>query len=258
MELPFLEQFGLTKKESKIYSTLLKIGESPAAPIINETGYKRATVYKSLYSLEDKGLVSQSKTGKRTQFKPASPSQLTELAEAQMSSLERARADLQSVLPTLESEFILSVERPIVSTFEGVDGLKKIYEDTLLEKKPIFSALTTADVEPKLFSWITRSYVKRRIQAKIEAKVIVARGGWAQNYAKRSESELREVRLVPAKKYPFEHEFFIYGDKIAFIDFKKGGSLIGIVIHHPPTARTTQALWNLAWLGTELVQSATA
>lgn len=254
MALPFLEQFGLTTKEAKIYELLLKIGESPAVHIIKETGYKRATVYKSLYSLEEKALVSQSKKGSKTHFKPASPTQLTTLAEAHMSSLERARMDLQSLLPELTSNYILSVERPVVSTFEGVDGLKKIYEDTLSECKTLYSALTTAEVEPKLFSWITRSYVKRRIQAHIEAKVIVASGGWAQKYAQRSEKELREVLLVPKKDFPFQHEFIIYGDKVAFIDFKKGGSLIGIVIHHPATAQTVHAMWHLAWKGAQSLQ----
>lgn len=247
MALPFLEQFGLTAKEARIYEILLKLGESPAGAIIKETGFKRATVYKSLYSLEDKSLVNQKKTGTKILFKPASPTQLTALAEAQMRSLERARSDLQAILPDLKSEYILSVERPVVSTFEGVEGLKQIYLDTIREGKPIYAALTTHEVDPKLYTWLLRSYTKKRVEAKIFAYVLVSSEGEFHKYVKRDAKEMRETRVVSAETYPFEHEINIFGDKVAFIDFRKSGSLIGIIIHHPRIAKTMMAIWNIAW-----------
>jgi hypothetical protein len=46
----------------------------------------------------------------------------------------------------------------------------------------------------------------------------------------------------------------IYGDKVAFINYKKGEALIGVVINHPQIAETMRAWFELAWAGAELQQ----
>lgn len=249
MSLPFLEIFGLTKKEPLLYELLLDNGELPIGKLITLSKLKRATVYKALYALETKGLISKRDFKKKLHVKPQSPSMLTDLADSNIKRAERARFDLVSMLPQLTQAYITSVEKPVVTIYQGVEGLKKIYEDTLSVGKPICAALSTENVDPELFKWVTTVYTRKRIAAKIPVKVIVASGGWAEEYVSRNKKELRETFLVSKELYPFQHEIDIYGDKVAFIDFKKGGSLIGVVIHHPLIAQTTSALWSLALAG---------
>ena len=244
--LPFLETLGLTKKEVDLYELLLEKGEIPVGQLIRASGLKRATVYKSLYSLESKALITKRTLRKKLHVKPESPTQLTALAEKQIKSIERARKDLHAILPQLTQTYITTVEKPVVTVYEGVEGLKKIYEDTLAQGKVIYSALTTKDVEPALFKWVTTTYTRKRVKLNIPVKVIVATGGWAQEYVRRNTKELRETILVSDKQFPFQHEVLIYADKVAFVDFQNGGSLIGIIIHHPSIAKTMLALWNLA------------
>lgn len=249
MALPFLQSIGLSKKEADVYEILLATGEIAVGGLIKKTELKRATVYKILSTLEKKQLVTKKDSNKKIHVRPASPSLLLAIAEKEFDRLERAKMDLQHMLPTLTDQYVLSVERPIVTTFQGVEGLKQIYEDTILVGKPIFAALTTAQIDPAVFRWVTRIYTKKRIANKIPAKVIVSSGSWAQEYVKKNVKELRETRLVPNDLFPFAHEVDIYGDKVAFIDFRLGGPLIGVIIHHPAIAATMQALWNLAWQG---------
>lgn len=250
MALPFLQSIGLSKKEADIYEILLATGEIAVGELIKKSELKRATVYKILSTLEKKGLVTKKDHNKKIHVSPSSPNSLLSIAEKEFDRLERAKMDLQKMLPDLTDQYVLSVERPIVTTFQGVEGLKRIYDDTLLVGKPIFAALTTAQVDPTLFRWVTKTYTKKRIEKKVSVKVIVSSGGWAQEYIKKNTKELRETRLVPNESFPFAHEMDIYGDKVAFIDFRKDGPLIGIIIHHPAIAATMQALWNLAWQGT--------
>lgn len=251
MPLPFLETIGLTKKEADLYELLLKLGETQAQEIVKASGFKRPTVYKTLYSLEAKGLVSKRDVEKKIRFRPEPPTKLLELAEAGHHELERARDDLRSYLPQMTSSYISVVEKPVVSTYEGVSGLKEIYEDTLREAKPIFAVLQTAEVNPDMYAWLTRSYVKQRVKHKIEANVIIASGQWSKEYQQKDEAELRTSRLIPSSKFPFQHEVDIYGDKVAFINYKKGEALIGIVIKHPQIAQTMKAWFDLAWKGAE-------
>lgn len=252
MALTFLENLGLTAKEAGLYELLLKLGEVPAGEIIKASKLKRATAYKVLYSLEQKGLVSKKDFKKKIHFRPEQPSKLLDLAENQYRALERAKDDLQSFLPQLTSEYIMSVERPVVTTFEGLEGLKQIYEDTLKEKKPIYAVVQTAEVEPEMYKWLSGDYVKRRAKAKIWAKVIVSSGKWSDTYSKKDSEEYRESITVPGHQFPFQHEVDIYGDKVAFINYKKGEALIGIVIRHPQIAQTMKAWFDLAWEGAKI------
>lgn len=249
MALDFLETIGLTQKEADLYELLLESGEVSIGALIKLSKLKRATVYKSLYSLETKGLITKRTFQKKLHVKPESPSKLITLSEKQIHAVERAQASLHSLLPQMTQTFISTVEKPVVTVYEGVEGLKKIYEDTLAEGMPIYAALSTENVDPELFKWVTTVYTRKRIAAKIPVQVIVSSGGWAEEYTRRNKKELRETYLVSKEKFPFQHEIDIYGDKVAYIDFKKGGSLIGVVIHHPGMTRTTFALWSLALAG---------
>ena len=53
-----LESLGLTKTESIIYLTLLKIGESTAVQLAKETKVHRRTIYDNFNILLKKGLVN--------------------------------------------------------------------------------------------------------------------------------------------------------------------------------------------------------
>ena len=254
MSLPFLESIGLTRKETDLYELLLRLGETPAGEIIRQSKLKRATVYKVLYGLETKGLVTKRDIGKIIHFRPAPPTRLTELAEARHHELDRARQDLSHLVPQLTSSYILSVEKPVVSTFEGVEGLKQIYEDTLREAKTIYATHQLEDIDPTLFDWLKRSYVPRRVKLGIHAYVIVASGRGAEKYVKRNKIANRTTITVPRSQFPFQHEVNIYGDKIAFINARKETNLLGIIIEHPHTAKTMKSWFDLAWKGAESLQ----
>lgn len=252
MSLPFLQSFGLTENESNLYELLLRLGESPAWKIVAEAKLKRPTVYKTLQSLTRRGLVETNTKEKVIRFKPEAPTKLLELAERQFQNLERAKENLQTTLPQLTSSYITAVEKPVVTTFEGIKGLQEIYEDTLKEAKPIYAVLQPVDVEPTLHKWLNTTYVKKRAKLKIPAQVIVSAIRGSKEYIERSNEEYRTAVSVPSDRFPFQHEIDIYSDKVAFINYKKGEALIGIVIKHPSIAQTMKAWFDLAWEGAKL------
>jgi sugar-specific transcriptional regulator TrmB len=247
MSLPFLQSFGLTQNESDLYELLLRLGEAPIATILKEATMKRPTVYKSLYSLEKKGLVTSQDINKKIHFKPEPPAKLFSLAEAQYNELDRAKTNLQSMLPQLTSNFIMAVEKPVVTTYEGVEGLKQIYEDTLSEGKDIYAALLPSEVHPELLNYLRKSYRVRRAKLGIQAYVLAASNEYAREYKQHDEQFARTTIVVPKEKFPFQHEIDIYGDKVAFIQYKPNHALIGIVINHPQIAQTVKAIFDLAW-----------
>lgn len=249
MSLNFLQNIGLSESEIALYELLLNIGEAPVVEIVRQSKLKRPTVYKYLYSLEEKGLVTQKELKKKIHFRPEPPSKLLEFANQQYENLDRTRLDLQSMINSLTSLYVQSVERPVVKVFEGVEGLKEIYLDTLKDEKEIYAILQTEDVEPTLLKWLITSYSKKRARLKIPTKVIASSGIGSYKYSQRDKKELRTTMIIPYEKYPIAQEIVIYGDKVAFINYKKGEALIGIIIKHPQIAQTMKSFFNLAWLG---------
>ncbi len=251
MSLPFAQSLGLSAHEGDLYELLLRLGEVPAADIIREAKLKRSTAYKILYTLEEKGLITKRDIKKKIHFRPVSPTKLLEHLEEQSKSIDNAKKQMHVVVPQLLSLYTLSVEKPVVQMYEGVEGLIKIYEDTLVVEKEIDAFLQAADIDPTLEAWLEKTYVKKRVKANLPAKVIVATSKESFEYQKRDEKELRQTVHVSNIQFPFEHEIDIYGNKIAFINYKKGTALIGVVITHPLIAKTMKAIFDLAWKGAE-------
>lgn len=247
MSYSFLSTFGLTEKEISLYELLLSKGQLLAGDIIKQSKLKRATVYQSLYSLEKKGLITQVEINKKIHFKPLPPTQLLQLANNQLKTYEESHNQLMSIISNLDSKYILAVEKPIISMFEGIEGLKEIYNDVLTVGKPVYATLTVEEIDPELHKWLDNVYVKNRAAKKIHAYVLVAKGPKSEAYTNRDAKEERTTKIVDKDKYPFQHEINIYGDKVAFINYKKGQNLLGVVIHHPLIAKTQKALFDLAW-----------
>ncbi len=249
MNYPFLSTFGLTDKEVVLYELLLTQGQLLVGDIIKQSKFKRATVYQSLYSLEKKGLVTQVEAGKKIHFKPEPPTKLLQLASTQLKTFEESHRQLLGVISNLDSKYILAVEKPVISIHEGIEGLKEIYNDMIAEGKTVYSALTSDVVEPELRKWLGAVHVKQRAKNNIHAYVLIAEGKLTEEYVSRNKEAFRTTKVVSKDKYPFQHGVDVYGDKVAFVNFRKGEHLLGIVVQHPKIAQTMKALWDLAWDG---------
>lgn len=250
MSLGFLQNFGLTRNEVELYELLVRLGEVPAQVILRETKFKRPTVYKSLYSLAKKGLITKRDIKKKIHFRPESPTKLLELADKQYKDLDRARANLQSVLPTLGTEYIQSTEKPVVRVYEGREGIKDIYKDTLIEGQLIYAVESLEEFDPEVWKWANEYYMRARPKMNIHTKVIISSGRRASLHRTRDIQHFRVTKEVPNDKFPFQLEVDVYGDKVAFINYR-ADHLLGIVVKHPLIAQTMKAWFDLAWEGAE-------
>lgn len=242
-----LIKIGLSPEEVELYLSLLEKGAQSAAQLASSTSVKRTYVYRVASSLANKGLVTEAKHGRATVFEPNSPDHLLSLAEAKKIEAEQARANIEGVLDALKLKYSLVESKPIVRLYEGYSGLKKVFMDTLSEKKDISALLQVTDVEPKFKDWLKSTYSLTRAKENIHARVILASGDMSQEYISRNKQSNREVKLIPVKDYPLSLEVDIYGNKVAFIDYKDVDKPVGLIIEHKDIAKTLQAWFELAW-----------
>lgn len=255
MEPQILTELGLSADEAEIYLSLIELGPQTAIQIGKNTKVKRTYVYKVIQGLIAKGLASQGKQGKTTIFAPLSPDHLLSLAEAKKQKAEASKQALEDILGQLKAKYVSIADKPVVTTYEGINGLKKVYEDMLKEGKEIFSMLQTSEIEPELREWLKNDFVPRRAKLGVPAKVILASGKLSSEFQSRNPQALRTVLEVPSELFPFPHEVDVYGEKIAFVHFKKGEPLLAILIYHPAMAETMRIWFDLAWRGAKKFQA---
>lgn len=253
MSLAFLNNIGLNSTECEVYELLVRTGEVPVSTLLMQSKIKRPTIYKALDSLEKKGLVLKRDIRKKIHVRPESPIKLKEIADKESARIEQARQSLNAILPALSMNFVHSTEKPTVQIYEGLEGLQKIYEDTIKEGKPISAILQVGTIDPELFTWLKSKYINKRIKARIHARVIAASSSASKDYAEKSTKEFRTVRLIDSKQFPFQHEIDVYGDNVAIINYKKDEPLLGILIKHPQVARTMKAWFDLTWENLKVV-----
>lgn len=247
-----LQQIGLSPEETEIYLTLLNKGSLSAAQIGSFTKVKRTYVYKIVEGLMQKGLVSQNKESRTTVFAPNSPDHLLTLANKKKEQAENAHNQLEAYLGNLRVLFGAVDSKPTVQYFEGIEGIKKVYLDTLKHSGPLLALVETSSVHPEIYNWVTEKYVYKRVEAGIEVKAIVSTGEKTENYVEKNKEELRETKVIPSRQYPFKHELNIYGDKVAILNHNKDSELLGIIIENKLIAETFKAWFELTWGGIKL------
>jgi HTH-type transcriptional regulator, sugar sensing transcriptional regulator len=247
MDNEALINLGLSDEESQIYLSLLSKGQQSASDLAKSTKVKRTYIYSVSASLIKKGLVSQVKKGKAKVFNPLSPDKLLTLAQEKKQKAQQAEQTLEAILPNLKTKFEVVDAKPVVTYYEGIEGIKKVYMDTINERETIYSFMQNADIDPQLREWLKEIYVKERVKYAVPAKVILASGDFANEYVKRSKDLVREVKVVQSNKYPFQVEVNIYGDKIAFMNFKSKADPLGVIIENKDLAQTMLTFFNLTW-----------
>ncbi len=242
-----LSQIGLSDEEVEIYQTLLKLGRVPASIVIEETSLKRGSVYNYLNDLEKKGLVKRVEGDKKLEFEPQSPDNLKSLIKDEKRRVDEVEKNLDNVLPSLKSKFNLTVEKPTIRHFEGIDGVKEVYKDTLETAKDLDEPIKVivSDYDSKEFDeYLRRYYVPKRAKRGIKSKVISPTKPTKEKLEE-DKKLLKERRYISREEFAVPTEIDIYNDKVALISFKE--KLIGVIIENKDYAQTMNKIFDQMW-----------
>jgi|SRR5690606_2544810 len=248
-----LQSLGFTEKESKLYITLLEIGPNPVSSIARKAGITRTTAYAALETLKEKGLVSAIEQGGIQQYAGVEPEKLEEYAKNQQEKAEENYKKIKSIVPQLKSLTGDLVMAPKVKYYEGAEGIKTIYNDTIevLKKLPKnerikLSYSSASEVAPDLRRFLDE-YVKTRKKHHIMIKGIFPETEESRKYQKKSKQHFAEVKIMPEDiSLEFDTEISIYGNKISVMSLKPD-RLHGAIIESPEIASSYRAVFEITW-----------
>lgn len=233
-----LIKLGFSNQDAEVYIALLKVGESPAGPIISETGFHREIVYGALKRLEQQGLV-QSVIRKRVRNFQANDPDF--LLRKMQSKAEIAK----NILPQLKS--IYSEPDVSVKIYEGAEGYEEMIKDWSysLKNNEEFYCIGGAGA-----SWyeITKDYYKKYFKAMKKRGIIIKTVTYineAKSIAEYEDPEFNPIRVLP-ESYRVPSSTIIYGpDKIAIQIF--GERPLAIVIQSKAVRNAYKANFDLLW-----------
>ena len=230
MHKEMFARLGLSEHEAKIYQALLWLGTSSATKIAQETDIDRATTYRFLFSLIEKGFASYVIRNNVKYYSPANPRKIAD-------DIRILQKDYESFLPQLESLLHLQNEETKVELYKGKEGLKTIMKDILREKKQY---TYIGEVE-KFFTelsgygeqWLRevgRSRIKGRLICREDSSFRVAK---TESY-----------RLI-SKKFISKISTWTYGTKTAL--FIWSDPLFAVLIDNADVTQSNRNLFDFLW-----------
>ncbi len=233
-----LKDFGLDDKETKVYLALLELGETGIERISKKSEVKRTTVYDIISSLKAKGLVATYISRKKKYYYAESPEIILENAEKNLENLK-------SSLPELLAMANMFDVKPKMRFYEGINGMKTVYMDTLKVPNSEICIWSAQDIFTEFdIKFIFDTYVPKRVKNNIFSKGILANTEDMQKVKDADKENLRETRLVK-ENLPFEVELQLYGNnKIGVVSFKEK---FGLIIESEKLHNTLKSIFTICW-----------
>lgn len=242
-----LLNLGLMDKEPDVYITLLKTpGAQPASVIANRANLNRTTVYKTLVRLVKKGLVTKTQRHGITCFFAEDPeNRLKVLIEERQRLLGEMNNAMMEALPLLTISDDDPDSLPRIRYYEGIEGIKQIYEAVLKEGEDVFRYGDITKIYAALGVY-TDEYIQKRNELGFTTHAIMPLSEAEHAKLKKHKKEHREVMFIPEKLFPIDGEVRIFGNKVAIISLRKE-SPIGVIIDSETIAKMFLSIFMLTW-----------
>ena len=246
MNTKILEEVGLTKTEIKIYLALLRLGQTTTTNIIREANINASKVYEFLDKLIQKGLASYVIQSNKKYFTATDPKNLKEFLREKEEKIQEQQIQIDNLIPSLNSIKAESKGAIKSETYEGLKGLKSIYEKILsiLKKGQTQYVIGAPRIGNELLEGYILNWHKKRIKNGIECKYIYDAN--ARDYGKvRKEMKYTKVKYMPNNiSSPIWVE--IFGDYV-MVGHLKGYNAIMFLIQDKEIAKGYLDYFNLIW-----------
>ena len=235
MDISILEDIGLTNAEIKVYLSLLELGSSTAGPIIEKSGLQSSVVHATLNKLVEKGLLSFIKEGQRRHYQAANPQHIVEF-------INNKKERFEEILPELLLKQKLSKEKPEVTVYRGINGIKELLMELLEAGGKEHHTFGSTKESLMMTDGFWVNYHKKRAALGIKAKLLFNESlrGWCEGY----KHPLAEVRFIKEKTEQFT-ETIIRNNRIGLIIWTEVPK--GILIHDSIAANSYNFFFNNLW-----------
>lgn len=235
-----LSNLGFSDNEALVYLALLELGSGSNTQISRKAGLNRITTFEVLKRLSQKGIVSGFKMKGVMYFGALNPQILIKQQRESLGLLEKG---LNEIVQS-KADF----KKPKISNYSTKEGLKQIYEESLLSRSEILTFTNSKEIKEYFGSEYVDNYVSQRVKKGISVRGFAISGEVGEQDRLEGEEFLRKVRLIP-ENHKINNEIMIFDDKVALLSTKDE---IGIVIKNQSISESFRNIWEMLWEKSDL------
>ena len=162
--LHILQNNGFDKEEAQLYLIGQKVGGAPASDYAKRAKLNRTTVYNMLEHLVQRGLFTVIRKKRSKVYAPVAPEHISVESRKNADALERIVPELQALAGPAH-------RRPKVRFYEGWEGVKRVYQDTLTAKSEILNFANSGLIR-QFWPEYDDVYVAKRVERNIHLRGI--------------------------------------------------------------------------------------
>jgi len=243
MNEKILEEIGLTKGESKVYLTLLKLGETTTGKIIEEAQISSGKIYEILDKLIAKGLASFIIKEKTKYFQASSPNRIMDYLHEKEDNLKAKEQEFEKQLPSLLSLQQLKKKEHEATLFKGFKGFRTaIYEalDSLTPEDEVIG-MGILSTKSEKYNLMWQAWHKERIKRKIKSRAIFSdkETSYYRSLKKLKFLQLRVIEGITPTAVD------IMGDNVLILTHGEEPSCL--LIKNPEIAQSFKTFFNSLW-----------
>ena len=221
-----LSLYNCTEREVEIYLQALKSGPSSVQQLARQLGQNRVTVHSAAAQLARKGLLYETRSGKRRLLAAEEPDALFRLLRIKENELENAKANLGYAVGLLRRVQSPSGSRPDVQFYEGTEGFKRMLELTLSAKGEFLGLINVELFAKHLSPEYLEDFFQRRAEKGIHSRLIwphhsSSAGSFAKRTIPKSKVYKMAVRYLPSAAEP-RSGFISWNNCISLKSFSAG------------------------------------
>jgi hypothetical protein len=174
------------------------------------------------------------------------PDVLFRLLQREKNELQVKEMNLDHVVKLLNSVHVADGGKPSVRFYEGVDGFKKMLEESLTAKGEVL-VFTYVDLfQSILEAEYLEDYFKRRAKKGIHTRLIFPPCAFADRVNKKAKKYQIQVRLLPQELH-WTSGFFSWNDSIALMSYTEGRLTCTIIDNKDITDFVRRILFEQVW-----------
>jgi sugar-specific transcriptional regulator TrmB len=213
-----LQFFGANPREASIYMQCLQLGSTSVQELARTMKMNRVTVHSAVGQMIEKGLLFETRKGKRRLIVAEEPVSLLRLLAKKEQEIVRVRGGMEHIMKLLVSLHSTDQSIPTVKLYEGVEGFKKMLDETLSARGeilvfsfvPLFSELVGVKY--------LEDYFKRRAEREIHTRLLFPPCAFADKIASCAKEYRVQVRTLPPQ-YVWQSGIFSWNDCLALMSY---------------------------------------
>lgn len=238
--IEILKKMGLNEKEASVYLALLELGTATVHLIASKAGIKRPTTYLILDQLQQKGIVSVVPRTKKVLFTAESPEKL-------LGDLHKKQELLKGSMPNLLALFNARKEKPQVQMFEGVEGVKLIYQK-ILDSNGVLLFGTSREIAKLDNPWLN-AFMSKVKEKNLPVKDILSQEMEDIDYAKNiNRGSTYEIKFL-SKEVVVPADSAIFDDTIVMFSFRP--LVFAVTVTSKDICQIMRLMYGMAWRSAE-------